>query len=176
MIVLKILGLIILIPFFLQVILAFLLHPHRPLIAFTAAVCAVGSGWLIIIIIISFFATSSLSDENLSKITPSEIEAKKEQIYHDVTIINDDIKSMASSMDESFSSADKVRMDSLISRIQDLHDRKLELANILESVLHKYPKNTQSDVKAFITEMRDGAKQDEESISMLRMMAKDMSN
>ena len=176
MIVLKILGLIILIPFFLQVILVFLLHLHRPLIAFTTAVCAIGSGWLIKIIIVSFMTTSSPSDIDVSKITPKEIEARKEQIYHDVIIINQEVKSIASSMDGTFTSEDRSKMDSLISRIQDLHDRKLELADILESVIHKYPKKNQSDVKAFIYEMREGANQDEESIAMLRMMMNDMSN
>lgn len=54
MIVLKIIALIFLIPFCLQSIFAFFRYFHLPITTAIAAVCAIGSGWLIKLIFASF--------------------------------------------------------------------------------------------------------------------------
>jgi len=101
-------------------------------------------------------------------ITPKDIATKKERIYSDVAALNRDIKTIAASMGATLTAKDIANLKSLITRLEDVARRKLELARELEAVINKYQEKDRPSVRSFIQELRTEASEDRGSIELLK--------
>jgi len=71
-------------------------------------------------------------------------------------------------MGATLTAKDIANLKSLITRMEDLARRKLELARELEAVIDKYQEKDRPSVRSYIRELRTGASEDRDSIELLK--------